>query len=103
MNSLPTEPDAAVTFDVREISCREKHALIFARWAKLAIGAHFVLVNDHDPAPLYYQFAGMFPDAFLWEYLERGPGQFQIKITRLAASPANAAVFPPGGGCGGNH
>jgi uncharacterized protein (DUF2249 family) len=82
-------------FDVREIPCREKHARIFARWAALPIGAHFVLVNDHDPVPLYYQFAGQFTGAFAWEYLVAGPDEFQVKITRLAASPASTAIAPP--------
>jgi uncharacterized protein (DUF2249 family) len=87
-------------FDVREIPCREKHARIFQRWADLSVGAHFVLVNDHDPVPLYYQFAAQFPGAFNWEYLVAGPGEFQVKITRLAASPAGAAVIPPPRSCG---
>jgi Uncharacterized conserved protein len=74
-------------FDVRPISCRQKHAMIFQRWAALAPGEHFVLVNDHDPVPLYYQFAGQFPDAFTWEYLLAGPDEFHVRITRLKATP----------------
>lgn len=76
-----------VRLDVRPISCRQKHALIFKRWSELAPGEHFVLVNDHDPVPLYYQFAGQFPGAFDWEYLMAGPEEFQVKITRLKATP----------------
>lgn len=87
-------------FDVRVIPCRQKHALIFARWKELPVGAHFVLVNDHDPVPLYYQFAAQFPGAFNWEYLVEGPEEFQVKITRLAASPAQPAIVPPSKGCG---
>jgi uncharacterized protein (DUF2249 family) len=82
-------------FDVRVIPCRQKHALIFARWAELPVGGHFVLINDHDPVPLYYQFAAQFPDAFSWEYLVAGPDEFQVKITRLTASPSAPAVEPP--------
>lgn len=82
-------------FDVREIPCREKHARIFSRWTALAVGQHFVLINDHDPVPLYYQFAGQFPGAFSWEYLMAGPEEYQVKITRLAESPASAAIAPP--------
>lgn len=94
MNTLAeTAPSSAAAdrsrthFDVRPISCRQKHALIFQRWAVLAPGEHFVLVNDHDPVPLYYQFAGQFPDAFEWEYLVAGPDEFHVKITRLKATP----------------
>ena len=87
--------------DVRPIPCRQKHALIFQRWAELPVGGHFVLVNDHDPVPLYYQFAGQFPEAFAWEYLVGGPDEFNVKITRLKATTPGAAPklpsWPPAG------
>lgn len=82
-------------FDVRSIPCRVKHAQIFQRWADLPVGEFFVLINDHDPVPLYYQFAAQFPGAFLWEYIAADPGEFQVKITRLAPSPAVALAPPP--------
>lgn len=75
-------------FDVREIPCRIKHGQIFQRWLDLPVGSYFVLVNDHDPVPLYYQFAAMFPGAFTWDYLEQGPEEFQVKITKLLAVSA---------------
>ncbi|HSI08717.1 MAG: DUF2249 domain-containing protein [Rariglobus sp.] len=104
MNTEVTPASATMDlthFDVRVIPCRQKHALIFARWAVLPVGAHFVLVNDHDPVPLYYQFAAQFPAAFSWEYLVAGPDEFQVKITRLTASPDQPAIVPPFKGCGG--
>ena len=70
-------------FDVREIPCRVKHAQIFQRWTDLPVGKHFILINDHDPVPLWYQFTAQFPDAFEWEYLLRGPEEFQVRITKL--------------------
>ena len=85
-------------FDVRDIPCRVKHAQIFQRWLDLPVGQHFVLINDHDPIPLYYQFDAQFPDAVTWEYLERGPDEFHVKITKTAAV---AAIAPaPGQTCG---
>ena len=86
--SPSAEPDSSRTsLDVRPIACRQKHALIFQRWATLQPGEYFVLVNDHDPVPLYYQFAGQFPGAFDWEYLVAGPDEFRVRITRLKATP----------------
>lgn len=82
-------------FDVRRIPCRVKHAQIFQRWSALPVGGHFVLVNDHDPVPLYYQFEGMFRGAFAWEYLVDGPDEFQVKITRLAETPITTPPSPP--------
>lgn len=96
--SSPTATAANVhdtRFDVREIPCQTKHPLIMQRWFGLATGAHFILVNDHDPVPLYYQFNALFPQAFGWEYLERGPEVFQIRITKLAAVTAPAFIASP--------
>lgn len=72
--------------DVRSISCREKHALIFQRWAMLAAGESFVLINSHNPVPLYHQFVAQFPQEFHWECQTVGPDEFHVKITRVAAS-----------------
>lgn len=104
MNPSPTSVDPTF-FDVREIPCRVKHAQIFQRWSDLAVGQHFVLVNDHDPIPLWYQFNSQFPDAFEWDYLLRGPEEFQVKISKIRAVTVPAslprATLPPGvGGCG---
>jgi uncharacterized protein (DUF2249 family) len=81
-------------FDVREIPCRVKHAQIFQRWADLPVGKFFVLINDHDPVPLWYQFAAQFPGAFEWEYLLRGPEEFQVKITKTRAVAMGAQEAP---------
>ncbi len=61
---------------------RERHPKIFGTWEKLAPGESILLVNDHDPVPLYYQFAAEQPGAFLWEYLERGPEVWRARITK---------------------
>jgi uncharacterized protein (DUF2249 family) len=84
MNPTTESTDSAY-FDVREIPCRIKHGQILQRWNELHVGAHFILVNDHDPIPLRHQFNAEFPGAVSWEYLERGPEVFQVKITKLDA------------------
>jgi uncharacterized protein (DUF2249 family) len=87
-----TAPDADIVFDVRPIPCRVKHGLIFQRWLDLPVGSHFVLLNDHDPVPLRYQFEAEFPGAVSWEYLERGPEDFRVKITKLQATTGTTAI-----------
>jgi uncharacterized protein (DUF2249 family) len=82
-------------FDVREVPCQVKHPQIMQRWFALPVGAHFVLVNDHDPVPLYYQFNALFSEAFTWEYLERGPDIFQIKITKVTAVAPREEIHSP--------
>ena len=93
--SASTETIDLTQLDVRVIPCRQKHATIFQRWAALPIGEHFILINDHDPVPLYYQFAVQFPGAFTWRYLMTGPDEFRVMITRVAASPNAPAIPPP--------
>ncbi len=90
----PSAPADPTHFDVREIPCRVKHAQIIRRWHDLPVGGHFVLINDHDPVPLYYQFEAFFPGAFSWEYLLAGPEEFHVKITRKSPTAVPAAPVP---------
>lgn len=70
--------------DIRAIPPRERHPLIFRTFDTLAPGASFVLVNDHAPTPLYYQFLHERPELFGWEYLEEGPETWRVRISRKA-------------------
>ena len=62
------------------------------RSKRLRPGAGFELVNDHDPRPLYYQFAAERPGAFTWDYLESGPELWRVRIGRSATSAAKQMV-----------
>jgi uncharacterized protein (DUF2249 family) len=99
-NSTPTEtligPDRVM--DVRNIPCSIKHGLIIRTWLELAVGDHFILLNDHDPVPLRYQFAAQWPNAFTWEHLVKGPEEFRVKITKLKET--EQGNDGNGGGCG---
>ena len=86
--------------DVRPIPCSVKHALIIRTWLELPVGDHFILLNDHDPVPLYYQFAAQWPEAFTWEHLVKAPDEFRIKITKL--KPPAAPASPIAECCGGH-
>ncbi len=68
------------TLDVRSLVPRERHPKIFAIFDGLKPGEHFILVNDHDPKPLYYQFAAERPGTFTWRYLEPGPEVWRVEI-----------------------
>jgi uncharacterized protein (DUF2249 family) len=39
-----------------------------------------LLINDHEPRPLYYQFLIELPEKFDWEYLQAGPEVWQVRI-----------------------
>jgi uncharacterized protein (DUF2249 family) len=68
--------------DVRTEIPRIRHELIFSTFATLPAGTAFVLVNDHDPKPLYYQLAAENPGEFTWEYLDEGPEVWRVRIGR---------------------
>jgi uncharacterized protein (DUF2249 family) len=72
------------TLDVRVIPPREKHPTIFHTFNALEPGESFVLVNDHDPKPLRYQFEFEHAGQFGWEYLEQGPAIWRVEIRRTA-------------------
>lgn len=70
--------------DVRNDIPRRRHELIFEHYHALAAGDGFILVNDHDPKPLYYQFEAEHPGEFEWEYLEEGPEVWRVRVGRPA-------------------
>lgn len=72
------------TIDVRTIEPRFRHPLIFQTFNDLQPGESFVLVNDHDPAPLRYQFQAELEGYFSWDYEEQGPEVWQVRIGRTA-------------------
>lgn len=73
------------TIDVRSITPRERHPLIFSTLGGLLPGAALELVNDHDPQPLYHQLQAQAPGRFEWAYLESGPDTWRVQITRREA------------------
>lgn len=78
--SMPTDQ----VLDVRSEVPARRHELIFDTYAALGSGEAFVLVNDHDPKPLYYQLAAEHEGAFSWDYLEQGPETWKVRIGRTA-------------------
>lgn len=60
------------TLDVTKIEPRLKHPTIFERFDALEGGQAFVIRNDHDPKPLYYQLIAERGQTFEWEYLKEG-------------------------------
>lgn len=73
------------SIDVRQIPPRERHPKIFQTFDNLASGQSFMLINDHDPKPLYYQFMHERDGQFSWEYLEEGPETWRVQIGRIAS------------------
>ena len=76
--------NTTATVDVRSIAPRDRHPMIFNAFDQLAPGDAFLLVNDHDPKPLYYQFQAERGDTFAWDYLESGPEVWKVRIAKSA-------------------
>lgn len=68
--------------DVTVIEPRLKHPAIFEKFDALLPGEAFIINNDHDPKPLYYQLLAERGQIFTWDYLEKGPETWQVKIAK---------------------
>lgn len=69
--------------DVRNLVPKDRHTTIFRTFQSLPPGSAFVLVNDHDPKPLFYQFQAEHPKQFSWQYLEEGPEVWRVRIGKV--------------------
>lgn len=69
-----------MTIDVRTLAPMHRHQRIFETFESLQPGESFLLVNDHDPKPLYYQFQAEHTDQFTWNYVEQGPEVWSVII-----------------------
>ncbi|MGB3446968.1 MAG: DUF2249 domain-containing protein [Xanthobacteraceae bacterium] len=75
-----TEETDVPEIDVRSLIPAQRHAKIFQLVGELAAGDSFILVNDHDPKPLYYQLEAEHPREFSWTYLQQGPAVWKVEI-----------------------
>ncbi len=72
----------AGVLDVRALAPAQRHEKIFATYGALGPATAFVLVNDHDPKPLRYQFEAEHQGEFTWDVLEAGPTVWRVRIGR---------------------
>ncbi|WP_423147156.1 iron-sulfur cluster repair di-iron protein [Rubrolithibacter danxiaensis] len=78
--------------DVTVIEPRFKHPTIFQKFDSLAPAESFVIHNDHDPKPLYYQLLAERGQTFSWEYLESGPEIWKVKIAKRGAEASEETI-----------
>jgi uncharacterized protein (DUF2249 family) len=93
MTAIDTE---TLQLDVRTIPRPERHPRIFGMLNSLQPGGDLTLTVDHDPLPLYYHLEMHFSGLFSWDYLERGPEIWRVKVTREKHEGCNC-------NCGGGH
>lgn len=78
--------------DVTVIEPRFKHPTIFDKFDSLLGGEAFIIHNDHDPKPLYYQLLAERGQVFNWDYLESGPDIWQVKIAKKTESETTETI-----------
>ena len=91
----PTEESHDIqTLDVTQLEPRIKHPTVFKYFDALSAGEAFVIENDHDPKPLYYELLAERGNIFTWEYLEQGPEWFKVKIAKNPdeKTPQNGSI-----------
>jgi uncharacterized protein (DUF2249 family) len=87
-----TVPSEDRVLDVRTEIPKRRHEIIFETFGELPNGEAYVLVNDHDPKPLYYQLQAEHTGEFSWDYLEQGPEVWRVRIGRIAEAPDAASA-----------
>jgi uncharacterized protein (DUF2249 family) len=78
--------------DVREMVPKDRHSKIFETFNALDPGTSFVLVNDHEPKPLLYQFQAEHDGEFEWWPLEQGPQVWRVRIAKREAAGADRTI-----------
>lgn len=71
------------TVNATEYPPHLKHKVIFETFGKLQSSEAMLLINDHDPVPLRFQFEAMHPGKFTWDYIQQGPLSFQVRIGKV--------------------
>lgn len=74
--------DTIESFDLRPFPPARRHEMVFENFDKIKSGEAFVIINDHDPKPLYYQIEAENDIPFDWEYLASGPDEWKIKVSK---------------------
>lgn len=78
--------------DVRDMVPKERHPAIFNAYNDLRPGESFILVNDHEPKPLLYQFQNEHDGEFDWWTLEQGPQVWRVSIGKRENPDPNRTV-----------
>lgn len=78
--------------DVTQYEPKEKHPTIFRKFDALEDGEVLVLHNDHDPKPLYYQLLAERGEIFEWEYTEKGPRWWKVRICKKRGTVADETM-----------
>ena len=68
--------------DLRPFPPAERHEMFYKAFADIHPGEAFEFINDHDPKPLYYQMEAESKEPFRWEYLQKGPDEWKVRVIK---------------------
>lgn len=71
---------------VPELAPALKHPTILQKFDSLQNGESFLLINDHDPIPLYYEMKAEKGEVFNWKKIEDGPDVWKVEITKTGGA-----------------
>jgi regulator of cell morphogenesis and NO signaling len=60
-----------------------KHATIFNEFNRLDDEETLLIINDHDPKPLYFQLIAEHGNVFSWDYLQEGPEEWRVALHKI--------------------
>ncbi|SRR5690606_3438277 len=69
--------------DLRPFPPAKRHEMFYQAFAGIHPGEAFEFLNDHDPKPLYYQIEAESQEPFRWEYLEKGPRDWKVRVIKF--------------------
>ncbi|MEO9209700.1 MAG: DUF2249 domain-containing protein [Ginsengibacter sp.] len=69
-------------FDLRPFPPTERHEMFYKAFADIKPGEAFEFINDHDPKPLYYQMEAESKEPFKWEYIDKGPEEWKVRVIK---------------------
>lgn len=70
--------------DARTIPHAIRHATVFGALESIPAGGSMVLVAPHNPLPLLGQIEARWPGSIEVTYLQEGPEDWRLKLTRSA-------------------
>jgi regulator of cell morphogenesis and NO signaling len=78
---------------VPELAPAQKHPTVLNKFDNLKVGESFLLINDHDPIPLYYEMKAEKGEVFTWKKVENGPEVWKVEITKTGGSSTGTSVL----------
>lgn len=85
-------PGVKARLDVRSYPTWERHPRVFAAFDALPIGGQLVVVSDHEPRPLRYEFEQQRPDAFVWDQEMLDDEMWCVTLRRVPREPVRSDI-----------